>query len=37
MASAFLPAYKIGVYPFSYIGPLLFVIILAYAITRYRL
>jgi len=37
MAGAFLSAYKIGIYPFYYIGPLLFVTILAYAITRFHL
>ncbi len=34
---AYLPAYGIGIYPFSYIAGLLFVIILAYAIVNTRL
>lgn len=34
---AYLPAYGIGIYPFSYIAGLLFVIILAYAIVSTRL
>jgi len=34
---AYLPAYGIGIYPFSYISGLIFSIILAYAILRYRL
>lgn len=37
MAVAFLPAYKIEVYPFGYIGPLLFITIIAYAITEKQL
>jgi len=34
---AYLPAYGIGIYPFAYVSGLIFVIILAYAILRYRL
>ena len=34
---AFLPAYGIGIYPFSYISGLIFTIILSYAIVRHRL
>jgi len=34
---AYLPGYGIGIYPFAYISGLFFVIILAYAILRYRL
>ena len=34
---AYLPAYGIGVYPFSYLSGVVFVIVLAYAIIRYRL
>ncbi len=35
--SEMLPAYKISVYPLGYLMPVVFVTILAYAITRYRL
>lgn len=34
---AYLPAYGVGIYPFSYISGLIFTIILAYAILKYRL
>ncbi len=34
---AYLPAYGIGIYPFAYISGLVFTIILAYAILKYRL
>lgn len=34
---AYLPAYGIGIYPFSYLSGVIFSIILAYAIVRYRL
>ena len=33
----FLPAYKIGVYPFGYFGWILFALIIAYIITQHRL
>jgi len=33
----FLPAYKIGMFPFGYIFPLVWFSVLAYAITRYQL
>jgi len=34
---AFLPAYGIGIYPFAYISGVIFTVITAYAIVRYRL
>ncbi len=34
---AYLPAYGIGIYPFAYLSGLIFTIILAYAILKYRL
>lgn len=34
---AYLPAYNIGIYPFAYVAGLLFALVLAYAIVRYRL
>jgi len=34
---AYLPAYGIGIYPFSYVSGLLFTIIMSYAIIRHRL
>ena len=34
---AYIPAYGIGIYPFAYISGLIFTIILAYAILKYRL
>ena len=34
---AYLPAYGIGIYPFSYLSGLIFVIILTYGITRHNL
>lgn len=34
---AYLPAYRIGIYPFSYISGLIFTVILAYAIIKYQL
>lgn len=34
---AYLPAYGIGIYPFSYISGVLFTIIISYAIIKYRL
>ncbi|MDZ7612085.1 MAG: ATP-binding protein [Candidatus Moranbacteria bacterium] len=33
----FLPAYGVGIYPFSYLSGLVFVVIIAYAIVRHRL
>lgn len=36
LALGFLPAYKISIYPFYYLGPLMFTVILSYAITRYK-
>ena len=36
-STAYAPAYQIGIYPFSFASGLVFTIILAYAITRYRL
>ncbi|MCD6528523.1 hypothetical protein J7K44_02700 [bacterium] len=33
----FLPAYKVGIFPFGYFFPLIWLLILAYAITRYQL
>ncbi|MBS4014782.1 MAG: GAF domain-containing protein [Bacteroidetes bacterium] len=36
-ATAFLPAYKISIYPFSYIAGVVFTSVVAYAIVRYRL
>ncbi len=35
--TGYLPAYKIGVYPISLIAPLIFSILITYAIIRYRL
>ena len=34
---AYIPAYGIGIYPFAYLSGLIFTIILAYAILKYRL
>lgn len=36
-ALAYLPAYGIGIYPFAYVSGLIFAVILAYAILKYRL
>lgn len=36
-AFGFLPAYRIPIYPITYLGGVFFTIILAYAITKYRL
>lgn len=36
-STAYLPAYKIGIYPFSYLSGVFFTTVLAYAIVRYRL
>ncbi len=36
-STAFAPAYGFGIYPFSYLSGLIFTIILAYAILKYRL
>ncbi len=35
--TAYFPAYGIGIYPFSYLSGIIFTIILAYAIIKYRL
>ncbi len=34
---AYLPAYGVGIYPFAYLSGMVFVVILAYAILKYRL